>query len=108
MVPVGPKDRVNVEDLGMGFYRVVGFYGFMEKPDVPHVMSLAAGLGLATHPHDTTYFLGRETLVATGNSTMSQWRKTLFAFMSRNAQTAPSYFGIPLDRVIEIGVQVQL
>jgi KUP system potassium uptake protein len=108
-VPAVPaSDRVGIEDLGQGFCRVVAFYGFMEKPDVPDVLRMAARLGLETDPESTTFYLGRETLVTTGASKMAQWRKRLFAVMSRNAQTATTYFGIPVDRVVEIGVQVRL
>ena len=68
---------------------------------------MASRFGLEIEPAATTYFLGRETLLTTGDSKMMQWRKMLFSFMSRNAWTAPAYFGIPSDRVIEIGVQIE-
>ncbi len=107
-VPYVPaKERVNVEDKGQGFYRVVGFYGFMESPKAPDVLRAARKFGLKIDPATTTYFLGRETLLTSGASKMAQWRKALFAFMSRNAWTAPAYFGIPSDREIEIGVQIE-
>jgi KUP system potassium uptake protein len=108
-VPSVPRDeRLKLEDLGQGFYRLLGYYGFMETPNVPELMKMAERHGLVTEPMTTTYFLGRETLLTTGSSQMMRWRKALFAFMSRNAQTATVYFGIPLDRVIEIGVQIEL
>ncbi|NLJ26390.1 potassium transporter Kup [Desulforhabdus amnigena] len=107
--PTLPDDeRLNMEDLGQGFYRIVAFYGFREMPDVPEVLKMASRFGIQIEPSATTYFLGRETLLTTGDSKMMQWRKTLFSFMSRNAWTAPAYFGIPSDRVIEIGVQIEL
>ena len=107
--PTVPLDeRLKMEDLGQGFYRFVGMYGFMEKPDVPEVLKLASRFGLEIDPATATFYLGRETLLTSGSSTMMHWRKTLFAFMSRNAQTATSFFGIPVDRVIEIGVQIEL
>ncbi|MFP5212746.1 MAG: KUP/HAK/KT family potassium transporter, partial [Acidobacteriota bacterium] len=105
---VSEEDRVKLEDLGQEFYRVVATYGFMQSPNVPETMRLAAVLGLETEPFTTTYFLGRETLVTTGDSKMMRWRKNLFAFMSRNSQAATTYFSIPLDRVVELGVQVEL
>ncbi len=107
--PTVPLDeRLKMEDLGQGFYRFIGMYGFMEKPDVPEVLKLASRFGLEIDPATTTFYLGRETLLTSGSSTMMHWRKALFAFMSRNAQTATVFFGIPADRVIEIGVQIEL
>ncbi len=103
-----PKERLRVEDLGQGFYRLLAFYGFMERPNIPEVLMAASQYGLEFEPATTTFFLGRETLATTGDSKMMNWRKALFAFMSRNAWTAPAYFGIPSDRVIEIGIQIEL
>jgi KUP system potassium uptake protein len=68
----------------------------------------AEGLGLKIIPEMTSYYLGRETLLTTGKSKMRQWRKTLFAFMSRNTPTPTTYFGLPPGRVVELGVQVEL
>ncbi len=107
--PTVPLDeRLKMEDLGQGFYRFLAMYGFMERPDVPEVLKLAERFGVEIDPTTTTYFLGRETLLTSGDSKMMHWRKSLFAFMSRNAQTATVFFGIPVDRVIEIGVQIEL
>lgn len=108
-IPTVPAaERVKVQDLGLGFYRVVALYGFMETPNVPDIMKRVACLGLPTELSETTFFLGRETLLTTGGSKMSQWRKSLFSFMSRNAQTPMTYFGLPPNRVVEIGIQVEL
>jgi KUP system potassium uptake protein len=108
-VPMVPaEERLNIEDLGMGFFRLIAYYGFMEKPDVPTVMKLAAERGLETDPSTTTFYLGRESLITTGDSKMSGWRKALFAFMSKNAGNVTTYFGIPTDRVVELGIQVEL
>ncbi|MEW6753721.1 MAG: KUP/HAK/KT family potassium transporter [Candidatus Latescibacterota bacterium] len=108
-VPVVPaRERLRVADLGQGFYGVVATYGFMEKPSAPEVLAQAAEHGLETRPFTTTYFLGRETLLTSGRSRMMRWRKELFSFISRNALTATAHFGIPPDRVIEIGVQLEL
>jgi KUP system potassium uptake protein len=108
-VPSVPaRERVQIQELGQGFYRVLAFYGFMETPNVPDIMERASRLGLQTELFTTTYFLGRETLLTTGRSKMSQWRKSLFTFMARNAQTPMTYFGLPPDRVVEIGVQIEL
>lgn len=102
------EERLKIEDLGQGFYRFMAMYGFMEKPDVPEVLKLGRRFGIEMDPATTTFFLGRETLLTSGDSRMMRWRKSLFAFMSRNAQTATVFFGIPVDRVIEIGVQIEL
>ncbi|MDR3556273.1 MAG: KUP/HAK/KT family potassium transporter [Syntrophobacteraceae bacterium] len=108
-VPTVPAaERIKLQELGQGFHRVLAFYGFMETPDVPDIMQRASSMGLHTELYDTTFFLGRETLLTTGSSQMSHWRKSLFTFMSRNAQTPMTYFGLPPNRVVEIGVQVEL
>ncbi len=101
-------ERVEVEDLGAGFYRMVAHYGFMERPDVPEALRLAGAKGLVTDPAQASYFLGRETLLTTGNAPMQRWRKTLFALMSRNAEPASNWFGLPPGRVVELGMQIEL
>jgi KUP system potassium uptake protein len=105
---VDPKDRLTVDNLGEGFYRLTARYGFMESPDVLNLMDRAGKLGLETDPSTTTYILGRETLLTTGKSGLSKWRKLLFTLMSRNAMNPTLYFNLPPNRVIEIGVQVQI
>jgi KUP system potassium uptake protein len=108
-VPTVPAaERVRLQELGQGFYRVLTFYGFMETPNVPDIMKQLSCLGLHTELSETTFVLGRETLLTTGDSKMSHWRKSLFTFMSRNAQTPMTYFGLPPNRVVEIGIQVEL
>jgi KUP system potassium uptake protein len=108
-VPDLPEDsRIAVTDLGRGFYRVLARYGFMETPNVPRVMALAAKRGVPYGPERTSYFLGRETLLPTGDGRMHKWRKALFSFVSRNARSATQYFGIPADRVVELGMQIDL
>jgi KUP system potassium uptake protein len=105
---VSDSERIEVEDLGSGFYRIVAHYGFMETPNVPQVMSLAYGSGLVPHIEPISYYLGRETLLPTGDSPMMRWRKSLFALLSRNSQPATNYFGLPPGQVVELGVQVEL
>jgi len=106
IVPAG--ERIKIQDLGQGFYRVEAFYGFMQKPNVPQIMKIVAQYGLITDPMTTTFYLGRETLMTSGKSKMMKWRKLLFALMSRNAGNPTSYFGIPANRVVELGAQVEL
>jgi KUP system potassium uptake protein len=105
---VPDAQRVKVIELGQGFYRLVARFGFMEKPDVPKIMKLAAKLGLKSDPATTTYYMGRETLLTSGDSRMAKWRKELFAFEARNAQSPMAYFGIPPNRVVELGAQIEL
>lgn len=102
------EKRLKIDTLGQGFYRIVAHYGFMEKPNVPDIMRIASAMGLPAEPPTTTFYLGRETLLTTGDSRMMQWRKHLFAFMSRNARAATVYFGIPPGRVVELGIQIEL
>ncbi len=109
-VPHVPEDRrLEIEDFGSGRYRVKVFYGFMEDPDIPKALEAAAEQGVPLlDPRDTTYFLGRETIIAGRHGRMAHWREKLFALISRNATTATAFFGIPPDRVVELGEQVEM
>ena len=105
---VPDSDRVQLKDLGQGFYRVRASYGFMESPNMPQILELVSQKGVTIDIYTTSFFLGRETLFATGPAPMAQWRKKLFIFMSRNAWNATSFFKLPPDRVVELGTQVEL
>jgi KUP system potassium uptake protein len=108
-VPFVPQaDKVETRDLGSGFYQVVGHYGFMQTPNVPEILRLARAGGLQATPQESSFYLGRETLLTTGQVTMWRWRKALFAFLSRNARSATAFFGIPPNRVLELGTQIEL
>ncbi|OPY90516.1 MAG: potassium transport protein Kup [Syntrophus sp. PtaU1.Bin208] len=108
-VPTVPAtERVSVQELGQGFYRIEALNGFMQTPDVPLILELASGYGLETDPMTTTFYLGREALLTSGDSKMFRWRKALFAFMSRNAGTPAAHFNLPVNRVVELGAQVEL
>ena len=109
-IPYVPaEDRVRVETVDEGFYRVTVRYGFMQDPNIPHALELVDHEGLDLSPVHTTYFLGRETLIATSHrSGMAIWRENLFAVMSRNARTATSFFHLPPNRVVELGAQIEL
>jgi KUP system potassium uptake protein len=103
------RDRVACRDLGQGILHVVAHFGFMQSPRVPDVLRQVRRLtGLELELHDTSFFLGRETLLATGRSGMWRWRVALFAFLSRNAHTATEFFGLPPGRVVELGMQIEL
>jgi len=105
---VSNEQRVKVLQLHAGFWRVIARYGFMETPNVPEVMKLAAAQGLATYRGRTSYFLGRETFIATGRSNMPRWRRVLFAFLARNARSPTEFFGIPANEVVELGAQIEV
>lgn len=102
------KERVRVEDLGQGFYRVIARSGYMQRPNVPEILGLASHLGLCINPAEATFYLGRVTLLTEGDTRMMRWRKVLFSFMSRTAGSPTLYFGLPANRVVELGAQVQL
>jgi KUP system potassium uptake protein len=104
---VDDADRVRVESLGQGFYRVTATFGFMETPNVPAVLARARASGIRAAPVETSYVLGRERLLVTGMSKMARWRKKLFVVMSQNARSATEFFGIPTNRVVELGAQIE-
>jgi KUP system potassium uptake protein len=108
-VPEVPAaEQVKVQTLGHGFFRVEVTYGFMQNPNIPRALKSCARAGLVLVPERTSYYLGRETLLPTGRSRMARWRKQLFAFVARNARPATAYFGLPPNRVLELGMQVDL
>jgi KUP system potassium uptake protein len=140
-IPQVPEaERVRCHDLGEGFYEVIARFGFMETPDVPAVLQRlgqqpaekhdGAGHPVQVKVKDTTFYLGRETLIvdqrrqrrtppprqslataaddgAGPDRAMARWRKRLFVVMSRNAQSATAFFGLPPNRVVELGAQIQ-
>ncbi len=105
---VDEDNRLEVSELGHGLYRVVLRYGFTEDPDIPSALAEARRHGLTFKPMETSYFLGRETLIASKNPGMAMWREQLFSVMSRNARSATSFFGLPPNRVVELGAQIEL
>jgi len=105
---VPPEERVKIRDLGHGFWQVSAFYGFMQTPNVLDILGSCAAHGLVTKPDMVSYYLGRETLLTTGKSGMAKWRKAIFGFLSRNARPATAFFSIPANRVIELGIQIEL
>ena len=100
--------RILVERLSEQFYGVKIFYGFTEQPDVPAALEWCTEQGLELNPMQTSYFLGRETVVPKVGASMAQWREKLFVTMFRNAGSAASYFRLPPNRVVELGTQVVL
>ncbi|MEO7149014.1 MAG: potassium transporter Kup [Rhodanobacteraceae bacterium] len=108
-IPYADADeRIQIEDLTHGFYRVTLRFGFAEDPDVPAALDNCATRGVGFDMMDTTFFLSRETIVATERPGMALWRDKLFAFMARNAMPATAFFRIPGNRLIELGTQVEI
>jgi KUP system potassium uptake protein len=106
---VAPQDRYNFMSLGEGLYRLIVRFGFMEHPVVPTALAeVVAQQGLPIDVDKATYFLGRESLLATQAGQMGRVTESLFAFFSRNAVGADRHFGIPPKQVMEIGVQIDL
>ncbi len=105
---VSKQERIEFADLGQGFWRVVAHYGFMESPSVPEILRACAPFGLEVKASAASYVLGRETILASGRSGMAKWRKSLFIYLSRNARPANAFFGIPPNRVVELGAQIEL
>lgn len=105
---VPPEEQVRVHELGDGFYSVVARCGFIQTPNVPRLIKQCKSRGLNVKLADTSYYLGRETLLTSGATRMAGWRKALFSFLSRNARPATTFFGLPPNRVVELGMQVQL
>ena len=104
---VPPAERVVVRDIGHGFFQVTATYGFMQTPNVIEALQCCAAHGLAVG-EEVSFYLGRETLLITGRSGMARWRKALFSFLARNARPANAFFRIPPNRVIELGLQIEL
>ena len=103
---VAAAERIQTTLREQGFYQVTARYGFMERPNVPEALAMSEPLKEIFRPAETTYYLGRQTLILHGRSRMATPRKKLFRFMYRNSQSATAYFGLPPNRVVELGAQV--
>lgn len=99
---------MEVEPLGDGFLRLKVYYGFMEDPDIPKVLETISVPGFTFEPKETTYFLGRETIIASKRPGMALWREKLFSIIAQNATSATAYFCLPPDRVVEMGEQIEI
>ncbi|MFJ4153724.1 potassium transporter Kup [Pseudomonas sp. NPDC089752] len=105
---VSAGQRIEVEAFGHGFFRVSLHFGFIEEPDVPLALAQCQRADLDFSPMRTTYYLSRETVVPTTRIGMAKWREHLFAFLLKNANSNLKYFKLPLNRVIELGTQVEM
>ncbi|MBF0285207.1 MAG: potassium transporter Kup [Magnetococcales bacterium] len=102
------EERMVVETLGSGVFRVLLKFGFMETPDVPGALIQCVDHGLPLDPEECSFFLSRETLIPTSILGMPLWRGHLFAWMARNAASPMDFFRLPPDRVVEMGIQVEI
>jgi len=106
---VSEDERLVVDSLGNGFYRIIARYGFMETPDVPVLLATALPrLELTLDPSSLTFYLGRETFLATPKGKMGRVSESIFSFLSRNSVSATAYFAIPSEQVVELGSQIDL
>jgi len=105
---VDTEKSIEVKDLGQGFFRIVAKVGFMQSPDVPKLLARCAQYGVVAEPMTTTYYLGRQTLLTSGKIKVAKWRKLLFSFLSRNARPPTAFFNLPPNRVVEMGLQIEL
>jgi KUP system potassium uptake protein len=105
---VPPKQRVDVEELGFGFLRITGHYGFMEYPNVPKVLQAARNLGCDLGAEKPSFFLGRERLLSASHPALPRWRRWIFSAMTRNAAGATAFFKLPPEQVVELGAQVEI
>ncbi|WP_416340238.1 potassium transporter Kup [Pseudomonas sp. C11] len=105
---VSADKRMELHEHGEGFYRVILHFGFTERPDVPYALTHSQVKTPDFEPMNTTYFLSRETVIASPRTGMARWREVLFAFMLKNANSSLRFFNLPLNRVIELGTQVEI
>ena len=102
------NSALEVRELGNGFYRVIARVGFMQQPNVPRILARCEKFELVANPSDTTYYLGRQSLLTTGKTKIAKWRKMLFGFLAHNSRSPTSFFNLPPNRVVELGLQIEL
>jgi len=105
---IDTEHTMEVRSLGHGMYRVIARVGFMQQTDVPRLLQRCSDSGIKAERMTTTYYLGRQTLLTTGKSRMARWRKLVFSFLSRNARSPTEFFNLPPNRVVELGLQIEL
>ena len=105
---VAGNTALGVKEIGQGFFRVVARIGFMQSPDVPRLLARCQKHGLVVDEPRTTYYLGRQTLITSGKVRMARWRKLVFSFLGRNARPPTAFFNLPPNRVVEMGVQIEM
>lgn len=105
---VPDEERIQVKDIGYGFFSVTARYGFMESPHILDVIELASAKGVQFERRTTGFYLGRESIVLGKKLAMARWRAYLFSTMARLSQGPTGFFGLPANQVVELGVQVEL
>ena len=106
---VADEERLEIRDLGRGFLTIRAQFGFMEQPNVMRALAQCRQRQLTFGPMETSFVIGRDKILAGKRpSALSRWRKALFIFMSNNALDATEFFGIPINRVVELGAQVEI
>jgi KUP system potassium uptake protein len=101
--------RIEFTDLGFGCYRLIARLGFVEEPDAESLLFRCGRLGeMAFEPMLTSYFVSRDAIVPTEMPGMAIWREHLFAWMVKNATRATDFFQLPVNRVVELGTQVEI
>ena len=108
-VPAVPSaERAQITPLGEGFYRMRLRFGFREEPDIPVALGQCRKQGMEFHLMETSFFLSRETIIATKMPGMALWREKLFVWMTQNAESAMTFFHLPANRVLELGTQIEI
>ncbi len=108
-VPYVPDaERIEVEQLGKGFFRIFVSYGFADTPDIPRALELCRGHGIPVDLMLTSFFLARETLIPSPDPVMNVVEERLFMLLATGALSATAYFKIPPDRVVELGTQIEI
>ena len=105
---VDDGDRFEIKDLGQGFYRITLRFGFLEETDVPAALAKVTMCGAPFEMMKTSFFLSRQTLIASAKPGMALWREKLFSWMLRNAASAMEFFRLPTNRVVELGSQIEI
>ena len=105
---VSAEDRLSIDCLDLGFWRMTLRFGFMEAPDVPAALERISSPEFEFDPQKSSFFLGRETILASKASGRGRWRQALFAWMSQNARDATPFFNLPPNRVVELGSRVEI
>jgi len=108
-IPTVPdEERVKIEPLGHACYQINMYYGFKDERDIPLALGYCSRFGLEIEMMETSFFIARQTVIPTLGKGMATWRENLFAAMSRNARDAADYYGVPPNRVIELGAQIEI
>ncbi|HEX5638155.1 MAG TPA: KUP/HAK/KT family potassium transporter, partial [Gammaproteobacteria bacterium] len=105
---VSEAERTRITDLGGGFYRMQLRYGFREEPNIPEALAQCSKHGMEFNMMATSFFLSRETLIVTKMHEMALWREKLFVWMTQNAESAMTFFKLPVNRVLELGTQIEI